>query len=107
MDYISNTSIENLSYRRETLRKWSKSVRLRLDPVVSKTPKRINEMVAASAASLAMLFTLIATFFAQSYFLNQTIRWELLVIIIYVFKDRIKEWIKRIFFYYSTKINSR
>ncbi len=96
MDYISNTSIENLSYRRETLRKWSKSV-LRLDPVVSKTPKRINEMVAASAASLAMLFTLIATFFAQSYFLNQTIRWELLVIIIYVFKDRIKEWIKRIF----------
>lgn len=96
MGYESNLNVESLAYRRESLRKWSKSV-LRLDPVVSKTPKRVNEIVAGVAASLAMTFTLIATFFAQSFFTNQTIRWELLVIIIYVFKDRIKDGIKRIF----------
>ncbi|MGD1823329.1 MAG: hypothetical protein ACPKM0_11275 [Pleomorphochaeta sp.] len=96
MGYESNKDLESLAYRRESLRKWSKSV-LRLEPMVSKTPKRINEIVAGVAASLAMTFTLIATFFAQSYFAEKTIRWELLVIIIYVFKDRIKDAIKRIF----------
>ncbi len=96
MGYPSQSDIESLSYRRETLRRWSKSV-LRLDPVISKTPRRINEIVAVTAASIAMAFTLIATFFAQSFFSNQAIRWELLVIIIYVFKDRIKEGIKNIF----------
>jgi len=96
MGYESNVDDESLAYRRESLRKWSKSV-LRLDPIISKTPKRINEIVAVIAASLAMTFTLIATFFAQSFLSNQTIRWELLLIIIYVFKDRIKDGIKRIF----------
>jgi hypothetical protein len=96
MGYASNVDIENLSFRRETLRKWSKSV-LRLDPVISKTPKRVNEIVAGVAASLAMSFALVATLFAQAKFSGQTIRWGLLVVIIYVFKDRIKDGIKRIF----------
>lgn len=96
MGYSSNENDESLAYRRESLRKWSKSV-LRLDPNISKTPKRVNEIVAGIAASLAMTFTLLATFFAQSFLSNQTIRWELLLIIIYVFKDRIKDGIKRVF----------
>lgn len=97
MGYVSEKNgREKLSFRREILNKWSKSV-LILKPFVSKRPKRITEFVAGLAASLAMAFTLIATFFAQSVFANDTIRWELLLIIIYVFKDRIKEGIKRFF----------
>lgn len=96
MGYVDNTDVEKLSYRREVLRRWSRSV-LRLDPIVSKAPQRITEAVAIIAASLAMAFSLIATFFAESYFTNRRVRWEFLLIIIYVFKDRIKDGVKRIF----------
>ncbi len=87
---------EKIAFRRDSLNKWAKSV-LTLNPIISKTPKRINEAVAGFAASIAMAFAIIANFFIISISNTQTIRFEIFVIVIYIFKDRIKEWVKRLF----------
>jgi hypothetical protein len=87
---------EKVAFRRDSLNKWSKSV-LTLNPIISKTPKRVNEAVAGFAASIAMAFAIVANLFIVSISDSLTIRFEIFVIVIYIFKDRIKEWVKRLF----------
>lgn len=94
---------EKIAFRKDSLNKWSKSV-LTLNPIISKTPKRIMEIVAAFAASIAMAFAILANLFVVSISNSQTIRFEIFVIVIYIFKDRIKEWIKKLFLKIQPKL---
>lgn len=87
---------EKVAFRRDSLNKWTKSV-LTLNPIISKTPKRVNEAVAGFAASIAMAFAILANLFIVSISNTQTLRFEIFVVVIYIFKDRIKEWVKRLF----------
>lgn len=89
-------SAEAVAYRSSVLKKWSQSV-LYLVPVPSKAPQRVGQILAGTAAGIAMAFATIATIFAETFFLKNSLQWALLVIIAYVFKDRIKEGLRAFF----------
>ena len=90
-------SSEAVAYRSGVLKKWTQSV-LYLTPVLSKAPKRVAGMLAGTAAAIAMTFATLAAIFAETFFLKNSMQWALLVILAYVFKDRIKEGLRAFFF---------
>jgi len=97
MEYPSgSTNAETVQYRKAVLKKWTQSS-LYLVPNISKWPKRVSEILAGIAAAVAMAFALLTTIFAEETFIKNSLQWALIVIIGYVFKDRIKEWL-RLFF---------
>jgi hypothetical protein len=90
-------SSEAVAYRSGELKKWTQSV-LYLTPVLSKAPKRVAGILAGTAAAIAMTFATLAAIFAETFFLKNSMQWALLVIVAYVFKDRIKEGLRAFFF---------
>lgn len=89
-------SSEAVAYRSGVLKKWTQSV-LYLTPVLSKAPKRVSGILAGTAAAIAMAFATLAAIFAETFFLKNSMQWALLVIVAYVFKDRIKEGLRALF----------
>jgi hypothetical protein len=89
-------SSEAVAYRSGVLKKWTQSV-LYLTPVLSKAPKRVSGILAGTAAAIAMTFATLAAIFAETFFLKNSMQWALLVILAYVFKDRIKEGLRAFF----------
>jgi hypothetical protein len=87
---------ETVAYRQGVLKKWSQSV-LYLTPQYSRWPKRIGGILAGAAAAIAMTFATVASIFAETWFLKNSLQWALIVIIAYVFKDRIKEGLRAFF----------
>ncbi|MDC7231420.1 MAG: hypothetical protein PQJ48_14030 [Sphaerochaetaceae bacterium] len=97
MKYPSgSTNAETVQYRKAVLKKWTQSS-LYLVPNISRWPKRVSEILAGIAAGVAMAFATLTTIFAEETFIRNSFQWALIVIIGYVFKDRIKEWL-RLFF---------
>jgi len=86
---------ETILYRRGMLKKWSQSA-LYINSEESKTPRRVGHIIAGFAAASAMAFAVLATIFAQQLFVENTLPWAMLIILTYVFKDRIKEILKDI-----------
>ena len=96
-EYLSGSNNpETVQYRKAVLKKWTQSS-LYLVPVVSRWPKRVSEILAGTAAGVAMAFAMLTTIFAETTFIRNSFQWAFIVIIGYVFKDRIKEWL-RLFF---------
>jgi len=96
-NYVSGgENPELIQYRRAVLKKWTQSS-LYLVPQISRWPKRVSEMLAGTAAAVAMAFATFASIFAEKTFLKNSTQWVLIVIIAYVFKDRIKEWLRTFF----------
>jgi hypothetical protein len=89
-------SAEAVAYRSGVLKKWAQSV-LYLTPVQSKAPERVSGILAGTAAAIAMTFATMAAIFAETFFLKNSMQWALLVILAYVFKDRIKEGLRKFF----------
>ncbi len=89
-------STEAVAYRSGVLKKWTQSV-LYLTPVHSKAPQRVAGVLAGTAAAIAMTFATLAAIFAETFFLKNSMQWALLVILAYVFKDRIKEGLRALF----------
>ncbi|MGB4405245.1 MAG: hypothetical protein WBI82_00085 [Sphaerochaeta sp.] len=87
---------EHIQYRKATLKKWTQSA-LYLIPVVSRWPMRVSQILAGTAAAVAMAFATLASIFAEKTYLKNSMQWALIVIIAYVFKDRIKEWLRSFF----------
>ncbi len=87
---------ETIQYRSAVLKKWTQSA-LYLIPQISRWPKRVSEILAGTAAAVAMAFATFASIFAEKTFLKNSTQWVLIVIIAYVFKDRIKEWLRSFF----------
>ena len=96
-DYSSGSNNpETVQYRKAALKKWTQSS-LYLVPSISRWPRRVKEILAGTAAAIAMAFATLTAIFAETTFLRNSLQWALIVIIGYVFKDRIKEWL-RLFF---------
>ncbi|MGE4583740.1 MAG: hypothetical protein AB7C91_03750 [Sphaerochaeta sp.] len=91
-----SNNAEAVQYRKAVLKKWTQSS-LYLVPDVSRWPKRVSEILAGTAAGVAMAFATLTAVFAETTFIKNSLQWALIVIIGYVFKDRIKEWL-RLFF---------
>lgn len=92
----SKDNKESTVYRSAELKKWTQSV-LYLQPVESKSPKRIGGILAGTAAAIAMTFATLTAIFAERFFLKNSMQWALLIILAYVFKDRIKEGLRAFF----------
>jgi hypothetical protein len=84
---------ELFSLRKADLKKWSQSV-MYLRPKYSRLPKQIGQICAGIAAAIAMTFATVASILAENVYLKNSLQWALVVIIAYVFKDRIKEWLR-------------
>jgi hypothetical protein len=93
---FSTQGTEELTYRTAELKKWTQSV-LYLQPIQSKTPERIGGVLAGTAAAIAMTFATLTAIFAETFFLKNSMQWALLIIVAYVFKDRIKEGLRSFF----------
>ncbi len=86
---------ELLVYRNSILKKWSQSA-LYLNRKKTRRPKGISEALAALAAGLAMSFTVAATFLTGWLVPSGGAAWAALVVVVYIFKDRIKDTVKRL-----------
>lgn len=88
---------ETISYRESILKKWSQGA-MYMNLERSKTDKKVSNILSGVAASSAMAFAVAATFVAEKLFTNYSTPWIMVAIIIYMFKDRIKDSLKAILF---------
>jgi hypothetical protein len=88
-----NSFGEMLIYRESILKKWSQSA-MYLNVTKSRTPSRIGQIIAGTAAAAAMTFAVLATILTDHFFPTNTTAWALVAIVAYIFKDRIKETLR-------------
>ena len=81
-----------LPYRRGVLKKFISNV-LFLDTEVAEW-EGLSQLPMAIAAGLAMLFAVLVTVFAQSWYAVNSVSFIVIVVLSYVFKDRLKDWLK-------------
>ena len=93
--YTANNPLcgETMAYRESILKKWSQSA-MYMNNENSQTPRRIGHVIAGIAAALAMLFALFIAIYAENLFQRNSTSWVLIIVLSYVFKDRIKESLK-------------
>jgi hypothetical protein len=95
-----SASKEHYVYRRGLLKKIVMSV-LFLEIVKEKEGRRWADFGAAVAAGVAMLFASIAAIYAQISYGMNTLPFVLALVVSYIAKDRIKDWLK---LYFSRKM---
>lgn len=78
-------------YREHTIKKWSQQI-MYMTVNSSRRPKQVINLLFGGAAGLAMLFSLVLTVVTLQKFQDNKIAWIILGVIIYIMKDRIKEW---------------
>jgi hypothetical protein len=81
---------ERRQYHENMLKKWVQGA-LYMSSEPSRTPRNITQAIAAIAAAAAMSFAVVATLLADRLFASYSVPWALLVVVSYIFKDRIKE----------------
>ncbi len=87
---------ERLAYRESILKKWSQSA-MYMSSEESGSLRQLGQVVAGIAAAVAMLFAVTVTILASRKFTPNSMPWILLIVLSYVFKDRIKESLRAIF----------
>ncbi len=88
-------SNEVLIYRRGVLKKFIYSV-LYLKTEVDEW-QAATQVVFGLAAGLAMLFAVMAAIYAQSRYTMNSVPFVVVIVTSYIFKDRIKDWLKHLF----------
>ena len=86
---------EVIIYRRGVLKKFISSV-LYLKPKLDEW-QTLTQLLFGLAAGLAMLFAVTATIYAQNRYTMNSVPFVLVIVTSYVFKDRIKDWLKLLF----------
>jgi len=81
---------ERMAYRESILKKWSQSA-MYMNLEDSKTPHRIGHIISGIAAGVAMIFAVLITVYAGKMFIPNSLPWLLLIVMSYIFKDRLKE----------------
>lgn len=87
---------ETMAYRESILKKWSQSA-MYMNNENSQAPKRISHLIAGTAAATAMFFAVLAAIYAENFFPRNSTSWILVIVLSYVFKDRIKEILRHSF----------
>ena len=103
-DYVSVLDPENGNdayvYRKSALKKFVSSV-LFLEMQKEKEGRGAANVMAGFAAAIAMLFSTIAAIWSQQIYGINSFPFVVAIVIAYVFKDRIKEWLRA---YFSAKL---
>jgi hypothetical protein len=81
-----------LLYRRSVLKKFISNV-LYLNTEISEW-EGLSQIPLVIAAGFAMLFAAVVTLFAQNRYTTNSIPFIVVVVVSYVFKDRLKDWLK-------------
>lgn len=92
---FSELETERRIFHEGTLKKWGQSA-LYLTHEESGASRRIGQLIAGTAAAAAMAFAVIATLLAERFFPGRGAAWALVVVIAYIFKDRIKETLRSV-----------
>lgn len=101
MGYISpdpesdEQEMEQRIQREGVLKKWAQSV-LYLTHEESSRGRNLNQVIAGIAAAVAMSFAIVSTILAERYFPGRGLPWAVIIIVAYIFKDRIKESLRGI-----------
>lgn len=90
-------------YREGVLKKWAQSSTY-MSVARSKTTAQISHILAGLAAAIAMLFAVSAMFLAERLFVSYSLPWAILIIVSYMFKDRIKEIVRGILLRWQPKL---
>ncbi len=97
----ADTPIQNevALYRGHMLKKWSESAMY-----MGRTPNRmasqVGQVLMGIAAGAAMAFAVTAAFLTDQLFATYSLPWALMIILAYIFKDRIKELLRAFFIRY-------
>lgn len=94
---------ENFLYRESMLKKWAQTA-LYMDFVSDKTIPRLMHVLAGLAAAAAMTFAVLATFLAHRFFTVYSMPWIVVVVVGYIFKDRIKETMRNVLLAFVPRI---
>lgn len=84
---------ERFTYRYSILKKYISDV-LYLKARPEKQRRALRELGYAIAAGIAMLVAVLLTFLAQTFFDEYTLPFIILIVVGYMIKDRLKEWIR-------------
>jgi hypothetical protein len=95
-NHLSIEEREKRVYREGILKKWAQSVNY-MDKKSSSINNNAGHILAAIAASVAMTFAVLATVYANRFFVTYSLPWIGIAIISYSLKDRIKEGLRTIF----------
>lgn len=83
-------------YRESMLKKWAQSA-MYIEAKPHGLAARIAQIFAGLAAAAAMAFAVVAAFLAGKWFALYSLPWALLIVVSYIFKDRIKEMLRNFF----------
>ncbi len=90
-------------YRESMLKKWAQGATY-MSVERSRTDARIGHILAGFAAALAMLFAVGTMFLAECLFVSYSLPWAVLIVVSYMFKDRIKEIVRGILLQLQPKL---
>jgi hypothetical protein len=104
---------EEVVYRRRILKKIMGSI-LFLKTSVHKEGRVLEQFISGTAAGVAMTFAVIALILSRKYFADLTISLLVVMVISYIFKDRIKEfsrvymvrWMRKYIYDYKTELRT-
>ncbi|MBU2574118.1 MAG: hypothetical protein KKH28_08600, partial [Elusimicrobia bacterium] len=86
---------ESIIYRRGVLKKFiSSALYLKTEVDEGQT---LTQILFGAAAGLAMLFAVLAAIYAQNRYTINSVPFVLVIVASYIFKDRIKDWLKLLF----------
>jgi len=95
---------EIIVYRRGVLKKFiSSALYLKTELDEGQT---LTQVLFGAAAGLAMLFAVLAAIYAQNRYTMNSVPFVLVIVVSYIFKDRIKDWLKLLFTKNLTKWTS-
>lgn len=95
-DSLSQEEKERSIYREGILKKWAQSVNY-MEEKKSSINDNTGQILAALAAAIAMAFAVIATLYANRFFVSYSLPWIAIAVLSYSLKDRIKEGLRSVF----------
>lgn len=79
--------------RESVLKKWAEGC-LYMSAPKNKAADQAAQALLGIAAEVAMLFAVVATIQVNRWFRPESLQWALLIVVMYMLKDRIKEWLR-------------
>lgn len=102
-----NTPIQNeiALYRAHMLKKWTESA-MYMGRAPNRMAAQVGHVLMGIAAGAAMAFAVTAAFITDRLFATYSLPWAMMIVLAYIFKDRIKELLRAFFIRYIPNLVS-
>lgn len=111
MHYPSVVDVDNpiqnevALYRAHMLKKWSESA-MYMGRAPNRLAANVGQVFMGIAAGAAMAFAVTAAFITDRFFATYSLPWAMMIVLAYIFKDRIKELLRAFFIRYIPNLVS-